>query len=136
MCQSVLMLPTCFQPHGSCSLPPHMVRPQPWGGWEVSMPTLMVAVYGRHAVAVVKYSFSIELWVPGAGRWGKLSMLVRWGWESPWCSPLENKLVRGRRRRRGIRGQPGGCWGVAWWSHAGGLADSGCWSDCHLRVAC
>lgn len=29
-------------------------------------------------------------------------MIVRWGWESPWCSPLENKLVRGRRRRRGI----------------------------------
>lgn len=41
------------------------------------MPTLMVAVYGWHAGAVVRYSFGIELWGPGAGRWRKLSMIVR-----------------------------------------------------------
>lgn len=71
--------PHLLQPHRRCPLPPHMVRPQPWGGWEVSVPTLIVAVYGWHAVAVVEYSFAIELWGPGAGRSGKLNMTVRWG---------------------------------------------------------
>lgn len=62
------------------------------------MPTLIVAVFRWRAVAVVKYSFGIELYGPGTVRWGKLDMIVRWGWGGPWCSPLENKLVGGRRR--------------------------------------
>lgn len=42
------------------------------------MPTSIVAVLGWCAVAVVKNSFSIELWGLGMGQ-GKLSMIVRWG---------------------------------------------------------
>lgn len=45
------------------------------------MPTLIVAVLKGRAVAVVKYSFGIELWGPGTGRWEKLDMIVRQGWE-------------------------------------------------------
>lgn len=63
-------LPTCSQSYRSCPLP-HMVKPQPWGGWEdlISMPTLTGCFWGC-AVAVVKYSFGLELWEPGTGGRG------------------------------------------------------------------
>lgn len=115
--------PHLLRPHRRCPSVPHMVRPQPWGGWEVPMPTLIVAVYGRHAVAVGEYSFAIELWGPGAGRSGK-QYDSEVGLGSPWCSPPENKLVGGRGRVRDILRTAGGAGAWQRWPHALGVGQT------------